>query len=392
MSSTSLDKTIYLSRFQHRGAPQIRLQFTFNQEIKSHLMRLPFMRWSQTHRCFYISDRPDYLEQFKSHCEGVVELKTADTASRPTGNRKQKVVTRPLVGKVKSSKELKHVPLSHEVKTQIQVVKQWMQQKRYSANTIKTYISFIHGFFADHPHIKWDGITEEIILNYNHKQFIKEGRSYSTQNQWINAIKLYLKVHHLDVGDLEDIERPRRGRYLPEVLSEEEVMSIFKAVVNLKHKALLMLLYSSGLRIGEALKIHLSDIRSDEGLIYIRNSKGAKDRRVPLSAKMLKVLRRYHQAYQPRNYLFEGWGGRPYSHSSANKVLKEALKKAGIERRITLHTLRHSYATHVTNRGVNIQYLQEILGHQSPKTTMLYTHLSGKDLRNIKSPLDEMDI
>ena len=392
MSSTPSDKTIYLSRFQHRGAPQIRLQFAFNQEIKSHLMRLPFMRWSQTHRCFYISDRPDYLEQFKSHCKGVVQMESKKRPANVPGTIKRKVTRQSPERSVKPRKEKKQVPLRQEVKTQIEVVKHWMQQKRYSANTIKTYISFIHSFFADHPHLEWDAVTEETILNYNHKQFIEEGRSYSTQNQWINAIRLYLKVHHLDIGDLEDIERPRRGHYLPEVLSEEEVMSIFKAVGNLKHKALLMLLYSSGLRIGEALKIRLFDIRSEEGLIYIRNSKGAKDRRVPLSAKMLEILRSYHQAYQPKNYLFEGWGGRPYSHSSANKVLKEALRKAGIERRITLHTLRHSYATHVTNRGVNIQYLQEILGHQSPKTTMLYTHLSGKDIRNIKSPLDEMDI
>lgn len=392
MSSTPLGKTIYLSRFQHRGAPQIRLQFAFNQEIKSHLMRLPFMRWSQTHRCFYISDRPDYLEQFKSHCEGVVQLESKKRTSDVPRKIERKVTRKPPERLIKPLKVKKHIPLSHEVTTQIQVVKHWMQQKRYSANTIKTYISFIHGFFADHRQLKWNAVTEEIILSYNHKQFIREGRSYSTQNQWINAIKLYLKVHHLDVGDLEEIERPRKKYNLPNVLSREEVQSILRSVNNIKHKTLLMLVYSSGLRIGDALRLELKDIKSDEQLIHIRGGKGNKDRLVPLSKVMLEQLRLYYHAYKPETYVFEGKVGKPYARSSAQKVFKKAVARAGISRRVTLHTLRHSYATHLTNRGVNVQYLQEILGHKSPKTTMLYTHLSGKDIRNIQSPLDDMKL
>lgn len=267
-----------------------------------------------------------------------------------------------------------------------------MQQKRYSANTIKTYISFIHSFFADHPHLAWDAVTEETILNYNHKQFIEEGRSYSTQNQWINAIKLYLKVHHLDIGDLEDIERPRREYLLPNVLSKEEVAALLKHTSNVKHKTLLMLIYSAGLRIGEALRLKIGDIRSDEGLIYLRRSKGMKDRRVPLSEKMLEALRDYYTIYKPQDYLFEGQKGGQYTSRSAARVLQRSAARAGIDRKVTLHTLRHSFATHLTQRGVNVQYLQEILGHNSPKTTMLYTHLSGKDIKDIRSPLDDLEI
>lgn len=392
MSSTPSDKTIYLSRFQHRGAPQISLQFAFNQEIKSHLMRLPFMRWSQTHRCFYISDRPDYLEQFKSHCKGVVQLESKKRPANVPGTIKRKVTRQSPERSVKPRKEKKQVPLRQEVKTQIEVVKHWMQQKRYSANTIKTYISFIHSFFADHPHLDWDAITEETILNYNHKQFIEEGRSYSTQNQWINAIKLYLKVHHLDIGDLEDIERPRREYLLPNVLSKEEVAALLKHTSNVKHKTLLMLIYSAGLRIGEALRLKIGDIRSDEGLIYLRRSKGMKDRRVPLSEKMLEALRDYYTIYKPQDYLFEGQKGGQYTSRSAARVLQRSAARAGIDRKVTLHTLRHSFATHLTQRGVNVQYLQEILGHNSPKTTMLYTHLSGKDIKDIRSPLDDLEI
>jgi len=153
-----------------------------------------------------------------------------------------------------------------------------------------------------------------------------------------------------------------------------------------------MMVYGAGLRIGEALNLRLPDIRSNESLIYIRGGKGKKDRRVPLSMKLLDILRSYYKAYRPKVYLFEGANGGRYSNRSAMQVLKRAANKAGITRNITLHTLRHSYATHLTNKGVNIQYLQEILGHSSPKTTMLYTHLSGKDISNIRSPLDDMDL
>lgn len=179
---------------------------------------------------------------------------------------------------------------------------------------------------------------------------------------------------------------------LPNVLTIEEVERLLLSTHNLKHRALLVLIYGSGLRIGEALALQLTDIRSKEKLIYIRRAKGKKDRRVPLSDKVLEVLRKYYRTYKPKKYLFQGEKGGPYSQSSASRVFKRSARKAGIKRRVTLHTLRHSYATHLTTRGVNIQYLQEILGHNSPKTTMLYTHLSGKDIKEIKSPIDDMDL
>lgn len=279
-----------------------------------------------------------------------------------------------------------------EIEEKISEMERWMKQKRYSENTINTYLSFVRQFFGKHPVLHWDGITQSLITQYNYDEFIVKKKSYSTQNQWINAIKVYLKVHKLELEELKDIERPRKSKHLPDVLTQEEVQSIFQHTKNLKHRTLLMLIYSCGLRIGETLNIQPADIKSAEGLIYIRGGKGKKDRRVPLSKRILEQLRRYYRSYTPNEYLFEGQKGGQYSNTSAAKVLQRAVKKAGIKKRVTLHTLRHSYATHLTNRGVNIQYLQEILGHNNPKTTMLYTHLSGKDIRNIKSPLDDMEI
>ena len=180
---------------------------------------------------------------------------------------------------------------------------------------------------------------------------------------------------------------------LPTVLPKEEITTLFIQMSNTKHRTLLMLLYSAGLRIGEALALRPEDIRSDEGLLYIRQAKGKKDRRVPLSPRISSILQQYLLAYKPKVFVFEGQkAGTPYSQSSARKVLKEALRKAGIKRKIVLHTLRHSYATHLTQSGVSIAHLQKILGHASPNTTMLYTHLTGDDIRSIRSPIEDLDI
>ncbi len=267
----------------------------------------------------------------------------------------------------------------------------WMKQKRYSDSTINTYGSLVRQFFQ-RTGLQPDRITVKEIENYNFEYFINIGQSYATQNQWINAIKLYLKVTSDQQFDLSAIERPHRQRKLPNVLDRQEVQALFHNTLNIKHRALLMLVYGAGLRIGEALNLTLEDIRSQESLIYIPAGKGKKDRRVPLSMRLLEELRRYYKSYRPRKYLFEGARGGKYTSSSAAKVLKRAAKRAGIKRNVTLHTLRHSYATHLTNSGVNIQYLQQILGHNSPKTTMIYTHLSGKDIRKVKSPLDDLDL
>ena len=283
------------------------------------------------------------------------------------------------------------VGISNQVKDKVREMEIWMRQKRYGESSVKTYTDFVRQLFSTRTDLARDAIKSEDITDYNFSHFISGKKSYSSQNQWINAIKIYLKVHKLDRNGVQDIERPRKATYLPDVLTLEEVKGIFRRLPNLKHRALLMLIYSCGLRIGEALSLKPDDIRSKEGLIYIRGGKGRKDRCVPLSARLLEELRRYYRSYKPADYLFEGQKGGRYSNKSAAQVLKRAVAQAGIDK-MTLHTRRHSYATHLTNRGVNIQYLQEILGHDSPKTTMLYTHLSGKDIRKVRSPLDDMDV
>ena len=363
--------TYRIREIRHRGQKVVLVQFAFNTVLYRRCKELGG-RYTRTHRGWWwpASERT------------VTDVKRA--ISGEATDEKEPINAQ--------SNQPKPPQISSEVSGKIHEMERWMRQKRYSESTVATYTSLVRKFFRENMSVNWACITKDIITRYNHEEFIAKKKSFNPQNQWINAIKLYLKVHGLDAGDLQDIQRPRKVKSLPDILTVEEVRKIFHCTPNQKHRTLLMLIYSCGLRIGETLAIKPADIQSGEGLIYIRGGKGQKDRRVPLSERVLIELRRYFKMYHPGDYLFEGQSGGKYSNRSAAQVLKRAVKRAGITIRLTLHTLRHSYATHLTNQGVNIQYLQEILGHKSPKTTMLYTHLSGKDIRNIKSPLDDMDI
>ncbi|MDX1479692.1 MAG: tyrosine-type recombinase/integrase [Saprospiraceae bacterium] len=283
-------------------------------------------------------------------------------------------------------------PIPPENIYRIDALEKWMRQKRYSASTIHTYLSLLKQFFAFHIPRLWNEITEQDIIDFNYNEIIRKNKAFATHNQFVNALKLFYRLHHDSLVIPENIERPRKVRKLPNVLTKQEVERIIQSTGNLKHRTLLALVYGSGLRIGEALRLEWTDVSRAEKLLYIRQSKGHKDRRVPLSDKQIKMLEDYYRAYRPRKYIFEGQDGGRYAHRSAQQVFKRAAHKAGIRRRVTLHTLRHSYATHLLEAGVGLRYIQDILGHSSPKTTMIYTHVSGKKIGEIKSPLEDLDI
>ena len=182
--------------------------------------------------------------------------------------------------------------------------------------------------------------------------------------------------------------RPKKSRVLPTVLSQEEVINILRYTKNLKHRAILALLYSSGLRIGEVLNLKIEHFLIDRKQLLIKNAKGRKDRYVTLAESFLPLLFNYLNTYTPKVYFIEGQTGGKYSASSIRKFLAQSCKVARIKTHVTPHTLRHSYATHLLENGVGIRHIQELLGHSKPETTMIYTHVTRKDLVNIKSPLD----
>jgi len=211
-------------------------------------------------------------------------------------------------------------------------------------------------------------------------------------NQSVNSIKLYYKVVGQKALVLEQLTRPKRNKQLPDVFSKEEVERMMKTIENPKHKAILFLIYSAGLRISEALKIRKEDLLRDRKLLFVRKSKGRKDRYTKLADNALLLIDKHFKENSPKEYLFEGQYGGQYSTTSIRNVLKKAKRLAGVTTRGSVHTLRHSFATHLLESGTDLRYIQELPGHESSKTTEIYTHVSNLNLSKITSPGDLINI
>jgi site-specific recombinase XerD len=214
----------------------------------------------------------------------------------------------------------------------------------------------------------------------------------STINQSVNALKLYYsKVVGLEM-DMSLIERPKMGKKLPKVYSVGEIQQIMQNINNEKHRTILFLIYSAGLRISEAIRLQNQDLNFDRKLIHIRKAKGNKERFTMLSENAIILLHRYLKSYSPKNYLFEGQYGDQYSDSSIRNIYNRAVSKAGLPKKGGPHILRHSFATHLLEQGVDIRYIQVLLGHNSSKTTEIYTHVSTRNIEQIKSPGDFLNL
>lgn len=262
-------------------------------------------------------------------------------------------------------------------------------QKRYSKNTIKTYCGYFQDFCNHFKNLNLKEITTENINNYILHLIKTKNISISQQNQRINAIKFYYEKVLNKQKQFYNLHRPKKEHKLPKVLSKNEVKKILDSSKNIKHKSILMLIYSAGLRRSELLNLHISDIDSERMVINIRGAKGKKDRISLLSSNMLNMLRDYYKKFKPVNYLFEGPDNSKYSSTSVSNILKKATAKAGINKKVTPHMLRHSFATHLLEQGTDLRYIQELLGHSSSKTTEIYTHVSKRAIDKIKNPIDE---
>jgi len=269
--------------------------------------------------------------------------------------------------------------------------KNYLNYRRYSQNTIKTYADALEVFFRFYKDQAPESLNVEDIINFNTSYILKKNLSASYQNQVINAIKLFYRNRFNRTMEVDYIQRPRREKRLPNVLSKDEVKSILEAPTNLKHRAMLSLIYACGLRRSELLNLTLKDILSDRNLLFIRQSKGKKDRVVPIGKKLIEMLRDYYKAFKPKTWLFEGqFPNTKYSEKSLENVLKQSLSRAKINKKVSLHWLRHSYATHLLESGTDLRYIQELLGHSSSRTTEIYTHVSTRNLQQIRSPFDDL--
>ncbi|WPP47969.1 site-specific tyrosine recombinase/integron integrase [Catalinimonas niigatensis] len=354
---------------------RLRLIFRFNKALIVFIKTLPYYKYDEQNRWWTVPD----TEVIRKDIQGFAQAR-GWKVSFASANDKLDRKPRPRKEDLPNYRPCPEEYISH------------LKMKRYSPSTLRTYTDLFEEFINYYPLLDPKEITEKEIISFI--RYLVDERQVSTsyQNQSINAIKFYYEQVLGGRRKFYFIERPQRERRLPIVLSEEEVLKLFEVTENLKHKCLLMLIYSAGLRISEALALKIKDIDSERMQILIRNAKGGKDRLGLLSASILPLLREYFQLYQPKEYLFEGEHGGAYSARSAQSVLRLSVSKAKIRKRVTLHTLRHSFATHLLEKGTDLRYIQTLLGHNSSKTTEIYTHVSTKALGEIKSPLDHLTL
>ncbi len=373
--------SITLRHLVIEGKRMIALEYNSSPTLDALVKSLGDVKWSKKFGLYYIENSKTTLDQIYKIFRGVAWINSKYFF-------KDKLVNKDVVEpdysryKNKVSKYSRKCPGEYIDKLQV---------LRYSQNTLTTYISMFEEFINYYKDVDLLKIDENDIRKYL-LLLVERGVSYSYQNQSINAIKFYYEIVLGLPNRYYQIERPRKQDKLPLVLSVEEVQSIIRVTDNIKHKAILMTIYSAGLRISELLGLKLSDIMSDRGLILVRNSKGKKDRTTILGKKTLVILRQYYKLYTPKEYLFEGQSGGQYSATSVQKILKKSLRKANIRKSATIHTLRHSFATHLLEKGTNLRYIQTLLGHSSPKTTEIYTRVSTVDIEDIINPIDRLDL
>jgi integrase/recombinase XerD len=267
-----------------------------------------------------------------------------------------------------------------------------LKELRYSLNTEKTYKFALEDYLNYHHTIDIEKLNEGHIQSFLRHLVMERNVSTSYQNQAINAIKFYYERVLGGQRKTYFIDRPKKEKTLPVVLSEEEILLILRSVSNLKHKAILMVIYSAGLRISECINLKIKDIDSNRMQIRVEQSKGKKDRYTLLSTKTLLILRDYFKEYRPKEFLFEGQDGGCYSSRSIQNIFRDAVEKTKIKKKVSVHSLRHSFATHLLENGTNLRYIQSLLGHSNSKTTEIYTHITTKGFEQLKSPLDNLDI
>lgn len=290
------------------------------------------------------------------------------------------------------AQESQRVPVVHGLDKTTELTAMELRLRGYSPKTRKAYLGHIERFgqwYRKNPR----ELTEADVREYMLHLLEDEQASHTYVNQVVSALKFFYSRILKRPKIMVNVPRPKRERKLPEVLSQQEVFNLLRAVNNLKHRTIMLLVYSAGLRLGEVVRLRVEDIDSERRLIHVRQAKGRKDRYTVLSKVALDTLRAYWKEYKPQKWLFPG--AHPEHHLQERSVkkiiLEHACEKTGIRKDISVHTLRHSFATHLLESGTDLRYIQELLGHKSSKTTEIYTHVSNRDIGRIQSPLDRLE-
>jgi site-specific recombinase XerD len=364
--------TITLKKVVHKKEEQLMLFFYFNNYLKEKIKSIGGYRWSKTFKAWYIIYTAENIQTLKNTLQQSAIFDIDHSVYKKLA--------------IKPTRAPRTI--SEENKELIRLYVKYLKGKRYSESTIKTYFTFIADFFDYLKNTPVEQISNKHVELFIEDVFVPRKMSISSQRQFISAVKLFSAFYPECIIEELKLTRPKRSKILPTVLSKEEVIDLLRCTRNLKHRAVLAMIYSAGLRISELLSLELKHIDVDRRQIIVKNSKGRRDRNIILAESFIPLLLNYFNSYNPVTYFVEGKPGEQYSAESIRSFLKRSCLAASIHKTVTPHTLRHSYATHLLENGIDLRYIQELLGHSKPETTMIYTHVSKKDLLNIKSPLD----
>lgn len=376
------NKSITLKNLLINEVKQIGIQFQPDKVVQALLKELPNIKWSKEFSMAYIPNNKVNIKLIFQKFRGVAWVNGNYFFSKKRVFNQNEPINVEWFRRRKVAPGYKVCPEEYLLKLEL---------KCYANNTVKTYIKCFERFINAHEETDYMRIDEREIRSYL-QELIQKGYSDSYVNQMINSIKFYYELVKGMPNRFYSIERPRKKEALPKVISLEEVKGIILNSNNIKHKCIVSLLYSAGLRRSELLNLKLQDIDSKRMTILVKNSKGGKDRITMLNENVLKDLRKYYKEWKPQKYLFEGKEGTQYSASSVLNIIKKAAKKAGIKKNVSPHILRHSFATHLLENGTDLRYIQSLMGHSSSKTTEIYTQVATNHLKNIKSPIELLNL
>jgi len=407
--------SVSLKPLFHRNQECIGIYYPHHSSLNTVIKKLPGVRWSQTNQCWYVPLNKESYNKLFFALKGLAEIEQSALhqylAEKKNSMKEAAPLTTPesVIKTViaKPPEKLKDIFVQHPAKKSLSVNKsnvihpvnahvipaleQQLKLKGYSASTKKTYVNEVGVFLRTIQHHQADTFGIQRIRDYLQYCAEKLGLTENTLHSRMNALKFYYEQVLKREKFFWDIPRPKKGNQLPKVLSKEEMIRLIKAIENVKHKTMIMLGYACGLRVSEITGLEIKDMDEDRRLLFIRRAKGKKDRIVSLSPAMLIMIREYISKYKPGKYLFEGqYKESSYSVRSLESIIKAAKHKAGIIKTGSMHMLRHSFATHLLDKGTDVVFIQKLLGHNDIRTTLRYLHVTNKDMLNILSPLEDI--
>jgi len=393
-------QTVTLKAFVLHNRECIGIYFPGTKELNTAIRKLPGIKWSQTNKCWWLPLSRDNYNTVAAAVKGIATinkiqlhdyLSNKKNTSAPANKSLPAVVATQWVSKpVSIYKSISIHPVNAHV---LPALQQHLKLKAYSPSTIRTYVNELTQLLTLLNAIPADDLTANHLKRYLVYCYEKMGLKENTLHSRINAMKFYYEQVLGREKFFWEIPRPKKQLILPKVLGEDELAKLFNALDNLKHKAMLFTAYSGGLRVSEVAALKIKNIDSDRMQILIENAKGKKDRYVNLSPVLLDILRVYIKKYKhkPKEFLFESeHTGTSYPTRTIQKIFQTAKDAAGIKKQVGVHSLRHSFATHLLENGTDIRYIKDLLGHFNIKTTERYLHVSKKALVNINSPLDDL--